>query len=169
MLRLIIPLCAALYALMVIYSETAPDLVAAAPVSAPSETESARARMDRLTTSDGAQLPIAAVITSSDVRVASQTQIAVFQTPSAAQSAATRVAASASNAAPAPERPMVQVTGSQVNLREGPSTADPVVTALTSGARAELIGLSGDGWALIRAVDTGVEGYMADRFLAAAE
>ena len=61
--------------------------------------------------------------------------------------------------------PLVEVTGSQVNLRAGPSTADAVLGSFVRGEQAELVADLGNGWALARTVTTGAEGYMADRFL----
>jgi uncharacterized protein YraI len=58
------------------------------------------------------------------------------------------------------------VTGRQVNLRAGPSTEAAVLASLVQGAEAELIGADGTGWVLIRAVETGIEGYMSDQFVA---
>lgn len=165
MLRLTLMLSVAIYALLVIFSETAPEAADVAGPAAPpaSDTGGARAAGDHLATSTGERLAVAAVITSSDIRVASGTEVAIFATPSGQMPGPGRVSAPAGRAA---VFPVVEVTGNQVNLHRGPSTADAVVTALVAGTQAELIGMSGDGWALIRAVDTGVEGYMSDRFLA---
>jgi len=56
------------------------------------------------------------------------------------------------------------VSGSRVNLRSGPSTSNRVVTSLTRDTAVELIGSEGD-WAHLRVVNTGAEGFMAQRFL----
>ena len=61
--------------------------------------------------------------------------------------------------------PLAEVTGTQVNLRAGPSTRDPVLAALRQGDQVALIGATGDGWAQIRVVSDGREGFMAMRFL----
>lgn len=56
------------------------------------------------------------------------------------------------------------VSGSRVNLRAGPSTGNSIVTSLTQGTATEVIAFDGS-WAHLRVVETGVEGYMARRFL----
>lgn len=61
--------------------------------------------------------------------------------------------------------PLAEVTGTQVNLRAGPSTRDPVLAALRQGDQVALIGATGDGWAQIRVLADGREGFMALRFL----
>lgn len=73
-------------------------------------------------------------------------------------------------AAPAPvlREPVLDlytVTGNRVNLRGGPSTANPVVGALTFGAVAEALSDPVNGWLEIRDMNTGLTGYMAARFL----
>ncbi|MCT4684556.1 MAG: SH3 domain-containing protein [Roseicyclus sp.] len=176
MLRLTLMLCAAIYAGLVIYSDdSAPAQEAPAAVTrstAPFDaTRPGRMPSDSLVTADGRVLTIAAVI---DPVALDDGQAAVQQvsTPGAARSAQT-VTASASTSAPSPDAatggaslPLVEVTGTRVNLRAGPSTEDAVLDALTLGAQAELLAALDNGWVQIRTVDNGVEGYMADRFLA---
>ncbi len=60
------------------------------------------------------------------------------------------------------------VTASAVNLRAGPTTRSRIIGRLTRGQNAELIRDTGNGWAEIRALDTGERGFMALRFLAPA-
>lgn len=68
-----------------------------------------------------------------------------------------------------PERSDLRtVSGSRVNLREGPSTAYPVVTQLLRGEDVEVLDDSGDGWVRLRALDGDNVGWMSDSFLAAA-
>lgn len=61
-----------------------------------------------------------------------------------------------------------KVSGSRVNLREGPSTAYPVVTQLLRGEEVEVLDDSGDGWVRLRALDGDNVGWMSDSFLVAA-
>ncbi|MEM7644092.1 MAG: SH3 domain-containing protein [Pseudomonadota bacterium] len=78
-------------------------------------------------------------------------------------------------AAPAPEpsapaEPLVdgellRVTGTVVNMRAGPSTANAVVDSLPRGTIAEAMGAPENGWRQIRDVATGQTGWMAARFL----
>ncbi len=65
---------------------------------------------------------------------------------------------------PATAPKFLTVTGSRVNLREGPDTTHPVVTALTSGTRVEDLGREANGWHQLRTSD-GTVGYMSGDFL----
>jgi uncharacterized protein YgiM (DUF1202 family) len=60
---------------------------------------------------------------------------------------------------------LLYVTGTSVNLRSGPSTSNPVITALTRGIAAEKIEILANGWVQIRVLETGNVGYMSSRFL----
>lgn len=66
---------------------------------------------------------------------------------------------------PAPPPTVLQVAGDRVNFRAGPSTDNPILVALTRGARVVLIERVADGWAHLRVEDTGLEGYMSEDFL----
>ncbi len=61
---------------------------------------------------------------------------------------------------------VVEVSGTVVNLRAGPSTGNDIVGTLRRGARAELIETAENGWMRIRDLDSGAEGYMSGKFLA---
>ena len=108
-------------------------------------------------TADGRRLSIAAVINPSQ-RDGAQGDVPHVVTPRMADFVAPAAAAR-------PTLPLAEVTGTRVNLRAGPSTGDPVLTALRLGDQVELIGATGDGWAQIRAIADGREGFMAIRFL----
>jgi hypothetical protein len=60
---------------------------------------------------------------------------------------------------------LLEVTGSSVNLRAGPSTGQGIVGRLSRGARAELVAEAGGDWMQIRDPATGRVGFMAARFL----
>ena len=60
---------------------------------------------------------------------------------------------------------VVEVSGSLVNLRAGPSTSDDVVGKLSRGSRAELVADAGDGWMKIRDLASGTVGFMSEDFL----
>ncbi|MDG3042528.1 SH3 domain-containing protein [Roseicyclus marinus] len=161
MLRLSLLLGAAVYAVLVVLSETVPvrDTDGGALAAAPSVPDPvALPARNMLVTEDGRHLAIAAVI--SPALVAPDAAVAMVSTRPA-----TEVIASASTGL-AEDLPRVEVTGRYVNLRAGPSSQAAVLTALGQGEQAELIGADGNGWVLIRAVSTGIEGYMADRFVA---
>lgn len=161
MLRLSLLLGASVYAALIIVSETlpAPRVDTGPQTAAPDRTKPAVASArDRLVTEDGRHLPVAAVIAPANV--APQSDVALVSTRPA-----TAVTVSASTGLP--ERPLVAVTGRYVNLRAGPSADAAVLTALAQGEQAEIVEADGSGWVRIRTTASGVEGYMADRFLSA--
>lgn len=57
------------------------------------------------------------------------------------------------------------VAGEWVNMRSGPSTDFRVLDTLPRGTEAEVIEVNGDGWARIVIMQTGQEGWMAERLL----
>ncbi len=66
---------------------------------------------------------------------------------------------------PEPERIIWFVTGSRVNVREGPSTDYIVLGKVLYGDAAEIISDPNDEWVKIRIEGDGVEGYIAKRFM----
>lgn len=68
--------------------------------------------------------------------------------------------------APEPERIIWFVTGSRVNVREGPSTDYSVLGKVIRGDAAEIISDPDAEWVKIRIEGDGVEGYIAKRFMA---
>jgi len=58
-----------------------------------------------------------------------------------------------------------RVSGSRVNVRGGPGTTYGVVTKLLRGDEVEILQDNGDGWVLMRPLDGGPEGWMADFLL----
>ncbi len=63
-------------------------------------------------------------------------------------------------------RDLFQVAGSRVNMREGPGTTFGVIITLNSGTQAEIIERDQRlGWAKVRVVGSGAEGWMAERLL----
>lgn len=65
----------------------------------------------------------------------------------------------------APPLDIRQVAGSRVNMRVGPSTDFEVITTLDGGTQLEVLDINAADWAHVRTVDTGVEGWMAQRLL----
>ncbi|MEM7489921.1 MAG: SH3 domain-containing protein [Pseudomonadota bacterium] len=63
------------------------------------------------------------------------------------------------------DRVLLTVTGTVVNMRTGPSTANPVVDSLPRGTLAEAMGEPENGWRQIRDVATGQTGWMSANFL----
>ena len=60
------------------------------------------------------------------------------------------------------------VTGTLVNLRAGPSTANAVLDSLPLGTVVDVLGPAGGNWVELREVESGRTGYMSSRFLAPA-
>ncbi len=63
------------------------------------------------------------------------------------------------------ERIIWRVAGSNVNFRAGPSTNTAILAGLVRGDEVEFLADAPDGWAHLRVLDSGLEGYMAARFL----
>ena len=61
-----------------------------------------------------------------------------------------------------------RVTGTVVNMRDGPSTFYLAIGKLKQGDEVEVLETSGDGWLKIRVMATGQEGWMADWLATAA-
>lgn len=111
---------------------------------------------------------------------------AIAEAPATAEVAATEVAATA----PPPARPtftlstveeadiaalaeapapavttVLYVAATSVNVRQGPSTQDPVLGRLTRNEAVSLVRDAGDGWMQVRIEGDGIEGYVAARLL----
>lgn len=67
---------------------------------------------------------------------------------------------------PASEMVLREVTASRVNVRSGPSTANPVLGQLVRSEIVRVISPEENGWVKILVEGAGVEGYMAAEFLA---
>lgn len=67
--------------------------------------------------------------------------------------------------AAAEELPLFTVTGTQVNMRAGPSTDTSIVMSLSLGSITEGLGPAQGGWIEIRDLNTGITGFMSARFL----
>jgi len=168
MLRLALILCAAIYAGLIIFPGLAPDASATVEVSRAGAAVDVTApaippTADTFVTADGRELHIAAVIDPGALPD-NHAEIAVVSTQ-VAETETIIASSSSSGPDPDPDLPLVEITGNSVNLRAGPSTNDAVLGAMRRGAQAELIAAPAGGWVQIRAVETGVEGYMAERFI----
>jgi len=67
--------------------------------------------------------------------------------------------------APEPERIIWFVTGSRVNVREGPSTDYTIMGKVVYGEAAEIISDPDADWVKIRIEGDGVEGFIMKRFM----
>ncbi len=89
-------------------------------------------------------------------------QVVITPAPAAPEQDVTPVSA------PVVEAPFIDVravAGSRVNMRSGPSTDFRVLDTLPRGTEAEVLEVNADGWARIRLMSTGQEGWMAERLL----
>lgn len=71
---------------------------------------------------------------------------------------------------PAPNADLRRVDADRVNLRSGPSTDYRVLDTLTRDTQVEVLSidtLGSEPWAQLLVVETGLEGFMATRFLTA--
>ena len=115
-----------------------------------------------LETAAGEQLEIAAVIDPVELLPTSESDDRTIASVSAVDpTLVAEVAAAAASYVPE----IWRVAGNRVNFRAGPSTNTAVLTALTYGAEVEFLADAPDDWAHLRVVGTGMEGYMAARFL----
>jgi hypothetical protein len=77
----------------------------------------------------------------------------------------TAEAAETEERASIPESDLLRVTGSVVNMRAGPSTANAVIDSLSRGTLTERLGDPVNGWQEIRDPASGRTGWMFARFL----
>lgn len=63
------------------------------------------------------------------------------------------------------EGTILYVTGDRVNLRDGPSTDNAIVAALTLGSQTVLLSEAEEGWLQIQVSQTGQVGFMSGDFL----
>ncbi|MCR8549369.1 SH3 domain-containing protein [Salipiger sp. P9] len=92
--------------------------------------------------------------------------------PSAAPVRAVDVAAAPVVSDAAPVVPALEslpdlrlVTGSRVNMRNGPGTGFSVVSRLVRGDKVEVLADPGQGWVKLKVVETNRIGWMSDDFL----
>jgi len=121
------------------------------------ESAAQTAQNGTITLANGEVLEISAFIRPSDVAEGSVVSLRLEQAPLPEEVSVA--------VAPDQEFITVYVTGSSVNMRSGPTTADAVVAAVGNGAMMQLIEELGNGWSHIRDLTTGQTGYMASRFL----
>ncbi|QYK41478.1 MAG: SH3 domain-containing protein [Paracoccaceae bacterium] len=83
-------------------------------------------------------------------------------TPPAATPPAAAPAATAPTADPLPLR---YVSANAVNVRQGPSTTEPVIGRLTRNEAVTVVENPENGWVLIKIEGDGIQGYVAERLL----
>lgn len=125
----------------------------------------------RLQTADGEWLEVAAVINPFEAAAGEQDRDIALITVGATGVEAPEVSDDgqilevAAEAPPATNTEIWRVTGDRVNFRAGPSTNNPILTALVRGDQVEYLADAPDDWAQLRVLATGQIGYMAVRFL----
>ncbi|NVO26266.1 SH3 domain-containing protein [Donghicola sp. C2-DW-16] len=65
-------------------------------------------------------------------------------------------------------RDIRKVTGSRVNMRQGPGTQYSVVSSLRAGDEVEILQSPGNGWVKLQVVSSGRIGWMAERLVSSA-
>lgn len=128
-----------------------------------------------LETADGERIEITAIIDPvallADAQAGGDAIASVMVAEAASPEAASPEAAGGTTssdvllttAAAAPQR--WRVAGESVNFRAGPSTDTAVLTSLARGEEVLYLADAADDWAHLRVVSSGLEGYMAARFL----
>ena len=58
-----------------------------------------------------------------------------------------------------------EVTGTLVNMRDGPGTDYGVIDRLTQGSVIEVVEIGVDGWVRVQVESSGMTGWMSDQFL----
>lgn len=121
-----------------------------------------------LQTADGERIAITAVIDPVDLLAAAQAggQAIGSVTVAVPVAASALVVEDVADIAPPVGTAAVwRVAGDSVNFRAGPSTNTAVLTSLVFGDEVEYLDDAPDDWAHLRVVSSGLEGYMAARFL----
>ena len=168
LLLLIALTLAAGYGLLAVYGDPLPRSAPPATraetsesVAAPPETSASEASATRAEPAGDAQ---------DLVQATSQTPQQVQRFPGPALRPSPQYADRVPPAAPRAESggQLARITGSRVNMRAGPSTADAVLTSLGRGTAVQALGPLGGDWVHVRAPD-GQRGYVSGQFLEAAD
>ncbi len=158
----------------------APDGAATAPAAPEGAAPGAPAPDDAASLLLAATRPLSETLATSRSGVPGAPNSAPAPAPAPASAdpatdpgAARIAAAAAANASAAPAPPTASgieamVTADAVNLRAGPSTANPVVGSVGFGDRLERMDDGSGGWSAVRHPQTGQAAYIASRFLVAA-
>jgi uncharacterized protein YgiM (DUF1202 family) len=162
MFKLIAVTCAALYAILLIFGDETrrPAEVARAEPQGLSVVTPAA-----LTTLERTPVPTTDISEREAVQLAIAAGKAIREERRNAGPKTIAVAATgAVDGVSAPELSYWYVTGSRVNLRGGPGTANAVVGQATFGAEAEVLSDS-NGWYQIRLADGSATGWIFGKFL----
>ena len=144
------------------------------PEKSPGKTDVIAPKLD-VTLAAAAGTPNSTVEAEKAVEVASlDTRNDAVQTSDPAPGAVVErvVFGAASQARPEPAESSTdlrRVTGTVVNVRNGPGTGYSVVNQLRRGDAVEVLTDPGEGWVKLQAVDTKRVGWMSARFLRAAD
>lgn len=185
MIRLTLFLAAGLYAAMLVWGTEKPGLQAEAVTSdtledveiadsGPREPKPAEAIAEDKPEPDVQVSPAAERVLPAAVRAQTAAPNGTGIQPTNALMVVEAVDAPAEAATPAvareeEETEVLIVTGNSVNMRAGPSISQAIIGNLRRGGRAELLDAETDGWVRVRDVSSGRVGYMAARYLTAAQ
>lgn len=177
MARLLVLLCAALFLTLLIGGQdrgqarlglSRPPLMPPLPVRSAAAVEAAPAAVAKLVPvarpAPAATAPAPAPEPAPDLAAAANPAAPALAAPSRATFTLSVI--DKPDFAPRPETAKVlYVAATSVNVRQGPSTDDPVLGRLTRNEAVSLVGDAGDGWVQIRIEGDGIEGFVASRLL----
>jgi hypothetical protein len=174
MLKLIALLCAAMFGVLLIAGEDRgqmrPGLANAPLAPAEAAPEVAEPAPVVLATAPADAAPAEVASVSAPVTVDAPTAPATEEaTEETVFSLATYSDEPLPEVAPAPQTPgdLAWVDAASVNVREGPSTNNPVITRLSRGEAVTIVSTDDAGWARIRLEGDGLEGFMSMEYLSA--
>ncbi|WP_372570419.1 SH3 domain-containing protein [Ruegeria jejuensis] len=126
----------------------------AAPEQTPQEALARLAQINVITTSDNLfQVPAEETITLASLEEGLLSAETVTDAQEPEQPLATTL--------PEPERDIREITGTRVNMRDGPGTIYPVITRLNIGHQVEVLDNSGTGWLRLRVLPEQQIGWIA--------
>jgi hypothetical protein len=90
------------------------------------------------------------------------------QAPPAAETTDETITTTLPVTLPEPDKDLREVTGTRVNMRDGPGTIYPVVARLTLGHKVEVLSDSGTGWLRLRTLPEQQLGWISSSLVSAA-
>ena len=138
------------------------DQVSAAPAVA--RTDAPPLRPDDLGETIGeSEIPVAI---ASNTRAAPEASLRPRLRPRALAGAPSGATLTVSTRSPAGQFASGRITASRANLRMGPGTNFPVLSAMTSGTEVRILRSGQDGWVKLKSVESGRIGWMAGHLVA---
>jgi uncharacterized protein YgiM (DUF1202 family) len=178
MFKLIALLCAAMFSVLLIAGEdrgqlrpgleNAP-LVTAEPAAEPVEQPQVVVAAAPVAASNAAPAEVASVSAPVTVEPATtpETEAAIAETVFSLATYSDEVPVEVAPVEEQTAGDIAYVDAQSVNVREGPSTDNPVLTKLARGEAVTIVSTDDTGWARIRLEGDGLEGFMAMEYLSA--